>query len=196
MYMTDQLAEKRRYFRVDDTISLLFRVVDESKIAAGSHLSHDILASCGLTAALEVLNQECAQLTPRLERRAPEVYEYLKLLDSKIQLIAQAVAAPKHEFSEHDKREVNLSASGLAFCNEQAIAEGTVLELRMLLTSCLAVIVVYARVMQCSADAEQNPDRPFRVCAEYININEEDRELLIKHVIKRQMQQLRDKHAQ
>ena len=109
--------------------------------------------------------------------------------------MAQAIASQDHEFSEHDKREVNLSASGLAFNNKEAISVGTVLELRMLLTSCLAVIIAYARVVQIKDISKDNPEHPFEICVEYINMNEDDRELLIKHVIKKQMQQLREKNA-
>lgn len=194
--MSDSGEERRRYFRVNDTIHLLHRVVDASKVVQHSHVSNDVLGSYSLTAALDVLNQEAAALAPRLERRDPEIVEYLKLIDNKINLIAQAIACQEHEFSEHDKKEVNLSASGLAFSNNNAIAVGACLELRMLLTSCLAVIVAYARVVQCKDIAKDNPEHPYLICVEYINMNEEDRELLIKHAIKKQMQQLRDKHTQ
>lgn len=194
--MADEFAEKRRYFRVDDTISLLHRVIDESKVRAGSHVSNDVLASCSLAAALDVLNQGAAALGPRIERRDPELWEYLKLIDSKIQLIAQAVSGQEQDFSEHDKREVSLSASGLAFNNDDAIEVGTALELRMLLSSYMAIIVAYARVVQCKDISGSNPQHPFQICVEYINLNEDDRELLIKHAIKKQMQQLRDRNAQ
>lgn len=193
--MADHLKERRRYFRVNDTINLLHRVVDETNIVQHSHVSNDVLASYSLSAALDVLNQETAALAPRLERRDPEMFEYLKLIDSKINLIVQHVVSQEHEFSEHDKKEVNLSASGLAFSHVKAIPVGACLELRMLLTSCLAVIIAYARVVQCKNISKDNPQRPFLICVEYINMNEEDRELLIKHAIKKQMQQLRDKHA-
>ncbi len=194
--MAEDFQEKRRYFRVSDNINLLHRVIDESKLKAGSHVSPDVLSSCSLSTALDVLNQESLALAPRLERRDPEVFEYLKIIDSKINLIAQALNAERDsEFSEHDKRDVSLSAAGLAFNNDHAIAVGSLLELRLLLTSCLAVIVVYARVVQCKNVAKHHPDHPFSIGVEYININEEDRELLIKHVMKKQMQQLRDKHT-
>ena len=194
--MADEFAEKRRFFRVDDTINLLQRTIDESKIRIGSHVSNDVLGSCSLGAALDVLNQAAAALAPRLERRDPEMYEYLRLIDSKIQLIAQAIASDESDFSEDDKREVSLSASGLAFSNDEAIEVGTALELRMMLTSYMAVIVAYARVVKCNDISTDNARHPFQICVEYINMNEEDRELLIKHAIKKQMQQLRDKNAQ
>jgi len=194
--MSESFTEKRRYFRVNDTISLLHRVIKEDQIAAASHVSHDVLSSCSLVAALDMLNQEAAALAPRLDRRDPEMFEYLKILDSKINLIVQSLNPPHDEFSEHDKRDVSLSAAGVAFNNEKAIPVGTLLELRMLLTSCLAIIIVFGRVVHCKDISENNLQQPYEIRVDYINIKEADRELLIKHVIKKQMQQLRDKNAQ
>lgn len=192
--MTDKFVEKRRYFRVNDTIHLLHRVIDADHIGR-SHVSNDVLANYSLAAALDVLNQEAAALTPRLERRDPEILEYLKIIDGKINLLSQAIVGQDKTFSEHDKKQVELSACGLAFSNDEIIPVGALLELRMLLTSCLVVIVAYGRVVQCRDMRKDNPEHPYAICVEYINLNDSDRELLIKHVVKRQMQQLRDNRA-
>ncbi|MDT4328581.1 PilZ domain-containing protein [Methylomonas sp. MED-D] len=192
--MADEITEKRRYFRVNDTINLLHKVIDKNHVKVLSHVSDDVLSNCSLASALEVLNQEARLLAPRLERRDPDLFEYLKLLDTKINLIAQVLTSQSEQFSEHDTREVSLSATGLAFSNETPVSEGEVLELRMLLTSCMAVIVAYARVVHCKDISADNPERPYAVCVEYINMKEDDRELLIKHVVKKQLQQLRDKN--
>jgi hypothetical protein len=143
-----------------------------------------------------VLIQEARMLAPRLERRDPDLFEYLKIMDTKINLIAQALTIQDSEFSEHDKREVTLSASGLGFANDQAIPVGSLLELRLLLTSCLAVIVAFARVVQCKSLTSDSDKPEFEVCVEYVNMKEEDRELLVKHVVKKQLQQLREKNTQ
>lgn len=192
--MAEELEEKRRYFRVTDTINLLHKVLDEDSLDQLSHISDDVLGNCSLSAALDVLNEEARMMAPRLERRDPEFFEYLKLIDTKIGLIAQALALKDEHFSRHDKHAVSMSGSGLAFANEQPIEAGTLLELRMVLTSCLAVIVVFGRVVQCKDISTVNRQTPYEVCVEYINMKEEDRELLLKHVVKKQLQQLRDKN--
>jgi hypothetical protein len=194
--MAEEYQEKRRYFRVNDTISLMYKLVDEQHILKHSYVSNDILSSCSLATALDVLNQEAAALVPRLDKRDPDLFEYLKLLDAKINLIAQSLHLQQDGFTEEDKREVNLSADGVAFSNAEAIKVDSLLELRMLLSSCLALITVYAKVVQCKDNAAENPEQPFEIAVEYINLKEDDRELLIKHVIKKQMQQLREKNAQ
>ena len=56
----------------------------------------------------------------------------------------------------------------------------------------MAVIVTYGKVIYCKE--KQPPDNKFThvVGVNYINMKEQDRELLIKHVVKRQMQQIRE----
>ncbi|WP_347988784.1 PilZ domain-containing protein [Methylomonas sp. AM2-LC] len=194
--MADEIEEKRRYFRVNDTINLHHKLIDEHVLDKLSHVSNDVLSNCTLNTALDVLTQDSRALFTRLERRDSEIAEYLKIMDTKINLLAQAISVQSQQFFEHDTREVVLSATGLAFSNETEIKPGQLLELRMLLTSCMAVIVAFARVVQCKNIVQENPSQPFAICVEYINLQEDDRELLIKHVVKKQLQQLRDKYDQ
>jgi hypothetical protein len=194
--MAEEIEEKRRYFRVNDTINLIHRLIDEDSLERLSHISNDVLSNCSLKTALDVLAQDARSLMARLERRDPEICEYLRIMDTKINLIAQAITAENGDFSEQDSRDVVLSATGLAFYNQSEIKNGQLIELRMLLTSCMAVIIAYARVVQCRHNPEKNADQPYEICVEYANLKEDDRELLIKHVVKKQLQQLRDKYEQ
>ncbi|WP_232056704.1 PilZ domain-containing protein [Methylomonas rhizoryzae] len=195
MTMIDDAQEKRRFFRISDTINLLFRRIDSEEARRHSLASDRILESCSLTTAMSILNREAALLAPRLERRDPEMFEYLKIIDNKINVLTQSLSSNDSDFSDNDRCEVNLSAAGIAFTHEQAIPVGTMLELKMLLTSSLVVIVAIARVVQCKAPPDKDSG-VYTVCAEYENLREEDRELLVKHVMKKQMQQLRDKNTQ
>jgi len=80
----------------------------------------------------------------------------------------------------------------LAFESEEALAVGDYLEIKMLLVSCMAVIVTYGKVIYCKT--QNNPDSRFShvIGVDYVNMKEQDRELLIRHVVKRQLQQLRE----
>ena len=189
--MNTEKQERRRFFRIEDTVNLFYKVIDEKTVAAISYVSDDVLSNCSLVAALDVLSQEARIIAPRLERTEPEMYEYLKIMDTKINLIAQAVMMQGNDFSEHNSRNVNLSASGLAFEAEDAIEVGTFLEVKIMLTSCMAVIIAYAKVIYCKQN-EQAGNFPYFVGVNYVNMKDDDRELLIKHVVKKQMQQIRE----
>ncbi len=187
--MTNTTHERRRFFRIEDTINLYYRIIDEQQLQQLSQVSNDILSTCSLTSALDVLSQEARVIAPRVERSAPEVFEYLKILDDKIDLIAQAIMRQSTDLTEHHSRNANLSATGIAFEAEETLEPGTLLEVKMMLTSCMAVIIAYAKVVYCKP--HDNPDYPYFIGVDYLNLKDDDRELLIKHVVKRQMEQIR-----
>lgn len=184
--------ERRRFFRIDDEVNLYYKIVDEKTISQTSHLSNNVLGNCSLSAALEMVSQEAGIMMNRIERNFPDIADYLKLIDSKIDLIAQAQMMQGTDFKEKDTRNVNLSASGLAFDCDEAIDIGDFLEIKMLLVSCMAVIVTYGKVIYSKPKTTEDNQFSHVIGVDYVNMKEQDRELLIKHVVKRQMQQIRE----
>lgn len=185
--------DRRRYFRIDDEVNLYYKKVDEQVVNQLSHVSDDILGTCSLTAAIDMLSQESQLLLRRLEKTEPEITEYLKVMEDKIDLIARAVVMQGTDFSEQSVRNVNLSAAGLAFDCEEELRQGEYLEIKMLLSSSMTVIVTYVKVINCRVNNKDTSEYPYFVGVDYLNMQESDRELLIKYVVKRQMQQIREK---
>jgi len=97
-----------------------------------------------------------------------------------------------NNFTDRNMRKANISASGLAFESDTVIERGQFLEIKLLLTSCLAGIVIYGKVIYCKAVGGGDITLPFQIGIDYVNLQEQGREVLIKHVVKRQMQQIRE----
>ncbi len=187
--------DRRGFFRIDDKVNLSYKGVDEQAVFSTSLAGEDLLSNFSLVTALDALDQESRLIMHRIEKKEPEIAEYLKILDSKISLLAQSFFRQEAEFSENNECYVNLSASGLAFeCNE-AIKENEFLEVKLLLTSCLAVIAIYGKVVYYKKNPNESKTTPYLVGIEYVNLQEQDREALIKHVVKRQMKQIREDRA-
>lgn len=186
--------ERRRFFRIADLVHLSFKVVDEEISHKKSHVSNDILSTCSLSTALEMITHESRTLWRRIEYREPEVADYLSVLDTKIDLVAQALLLSMGaDTKKPQNHEVNLSASGLAFDCDEALANGSFLEIKMVLSSFTAVLVLYGKVVYCKENTEtESYALPYVIGIDYVNLLEEDREILIKHIFKRQMQQIRD----
>lgn len=183
--------DRRRFFRIDDEVDLFYQKTDEMQVTESSH-SADDLPGYSLPAALRSLSDESAGLLPRLEKNQPDIARYLKILDDKINLLAGAIRMQSARPEQKNTRNVNLSASGLAFSCEEALAAGDYLELRILLISCRLVIVTDCRVVDCVVQASDDSRYSYLVRVDYVNMKDEERDLLVKHVIKRQMQQLRE----
>jgi len=184
--------DRRRFFRIDDEVNLYYKVVDEQVVFATSQVTNDLLSNCSLVTALDVLDQEARLVMQRVEKNNPEVAEYLKIIDTKTSLIAQETMRQGHDLSDSNIRNVNISAAGIAFESASRVNKGDYLEVKLLLTSCFAVIVIYGKVIYCNKNKKDEGTMPFQIGLDYINLKDQDREILVKHVVKRQMQQIRE----
>jgi hypothetical protein len=93
------------------------------------------------------------------------------------------------ELPGHPTHCINVSASGLNFRCEQAFAVGTLLELRLLLFPSFTRMLVYASVVRSLELPGELP--PYDIGVEFAHIEENDRELLIKHVLQKESALLR-----
>lgn len=100
-------------------------------------------------------------------------------------------ALPPSQSQEQDTLNVNISASGIAFTGREALKPGDYLLLRILLLSNLTTIMASCRVVYCKPSNPYETDRyPFRIGAEFVNLTEQDRELLSRHVQRKRRRQL------
>lgn len=184
-------SERRRFFRIEDSISLSYKLIDATCANSGLKAANHLPSEYSLAATLDVLSQEALRIMQRLEKQNDELLELYKILDAKINAVAQVAMFRASNISEKNCQDVNLSAAGVAFQQPNPIEIGQNLAVEMYLPSSLALIMVYGKVINCEAI---EPDR-YVISVEYTDIKEEDQELLIKHVVRRQWQQLQEKRS-
>lgn len=180
--------ERRRYFRIEEHVILVFREIEAEAVPVDSSFREVVLDPFALGSQLELLSLESRALMRRIERDEPDIAEYLKLLERKIELIARSIVSAETDLADHSPREVNLSASGMAFLSDNAYTPGQVLELKLALLPNLLGVAAYGRVIYCRKQTQG-----YRIGVDFIGLSERDRELLIRHITKRQSRQLRDK---
>lgn len=187
-----QSEERRRFFRIDDDIALYYKIIDANALKAGSHVSQNALEGCSMATAWHILTQEAKIIQPRIESKDLEYAEYFKILNAKMDLIASAFIMQDVDKEEQKTRNVNLSASGLAFDNKEALPLGVFLEVKLVLGSVVASIALQAKVVYCRKNTDDPSKPPYLVGLDYENIHEQDRELLIQYIMQRQKQQIRE----
>ena len=90
------------------------------------------------------------------------------------------------------QRHVNLSACGMALGSPAHIAVDAHLEIELVLLPNHRYIKAYAKVVACREQAEVcAPEDRFDVAVDFEYIRDEDREILIQHIFKKQAAQLR-----
>lgn len=188
----DAEKERRRYFRIEDEIILFFREIAPDEIPDNRSPREFPLDSFALSASLDLLTQESRKLLRRVERDFPEIGDFLKVLERKIDLIARTFLNYEANLPEQSPQRVSLSASGLSFDVDKPCAAGKVLEIKMVLQPELVGLTAYGRVVYCKKNAPDS-ELPYQISVDFVGLRDSDRELLIRHVVRRQLQQLRDK---
>jgi hypothetical protein len=184
--------ERRRYFRVEEEIILYYREIAPHEIPDQSNEAGLGMDPFTLSSSLDFLTQESRTLLRKLEKEIPDVAEFLKILERKIDLMARAFLSCETDLAEQQARRVSLSASGLSFDTDQPYTLGKVLELKMVLLPRLIGVVAYGRVIYCKKGRDHFR-LPYQIAVDFVGLSDRDRELLIRYVVKQQMQQLRGK---
>ncbi len=192
--MTD---ERREYFRIDDEVALDYRVIDSRDVdqlleKIQSRLVDRFTAASSFTAT----TRQMTHLIHKIQTQSPELARCLQAIDQKLNMIAQLFVSEEIKEKLQDTREVNLSAGGVAFRAQHELPVDTLLELRMVLFPSLVGILTISRVIHCERVSDGNPQFPWQVAVEYEHLKETDRELLVRHIMARETEQLRSQRTE
>ena len=129
----------------------------------------------------------------RLADRDSDMATVLTMLDRKLNYLLQKSAGEAAPFADMSLREVNMSGTGLAFFNSEAVASGTMLEFGLILLPDYTFVYCIGRVVDSRPADDERHQGEFRVAASFVLIHEEDRERLIQHNFKQQSLALRNR---
>lgn len=183
--------DRRSFFRVDDTVRLSLRAVSEDEIGKRlDRLEQDLAGNFAVMSSLAAITAQMAVGLRRIESRDPDLAAYLRAIDQKIEVIGRAFLAQEPEIAAEKAVAVNLSAGGMSVTGEQCFETGQLVEIRLLLFPSFTGLLLYGTVVECTDVPDGQGRKLVRV--EFTHIREQDRELLIRHLLRRQSAQLRD----
>ncbi|TRW89702.1 PilZ domain-containing protein [Candidatus Methylobacter oryzae] len=91
------------------------------------------------------------------------------------------------QLRENEPCNVNISASGIAFNCEDSLKEGDCLLIKVLLASGMKPIQTRCRIVYCKNSQLNDSECPYFVGAHFIDMEEQDRDLLAVHVDKKRL---------
>ncbi len=176
--------ERRRFFRIEDIVSLKAEVVDEDQLPERLESfwndQHQFSLRNEFNYKLEQHQADLRKITTKM----PELGRYLGLLQEQLDILTDKVLQDEDKFTELEKQ-VNLSAQGIAFISDEPVNIGEIVELHLKLQPGKQKIVVFARVVNCVMEQEEQGQ--YRVALDFEHIHEADREMLVKHVHGKQL---------
>lgn len=185
--------ERRRYFRIDDTLGVSFRRLTPEEIAsfaerAGQHGGNFDLAS-NFDNRIQTLLDAC-----RIQN--PVAAEILDLMNKKLNVVLRQLDVDSELLQSiaYELKQVNVSACGLAFSCGERFNRGDILQLDLLLKPADLHVVSMAEVVACEAvENDDSEQAEFFLRVNFVELNSNDQELLIQHVVKRQSKLLKDR---
>ncbi len=178
------MDERRRYFRINDEFLVRYAVCD-----AGGPSDR-----AGETEARALRN-----LMGKIRESTPALAEALTLLERRIVILEDAdkdmVLAPAEVVPG-----LNLSGCGVAFWTNEKLAAGQTLDLELMLeggTLRLRVVGKVIRTEKGQPDPGQNQAQQFSwfVRVDLVEMHPDDEEILVQHVLRRQVVKIRENRA-
>ncbi len=192
--------ERRRFFRIQESVGLSYRVLSEGEAAALATALRD--GGGGIDYAANFDNR-IRSLLGALRVQSEVAAELLELINRKLNLVISQLSLDAEAIQQlaFDMRQVSISACGLGCEVEQPLPAGAPVRLDLLLEPGDLRVTVLARVVACEtleAEAKVDPEAlepPARwfLRLDFEVINTHDQELLIQHVVRRQSSQLRQR---
>lgn len=190
--MTEQIqdGERRRYFRIDDEVCLQYDLISEEEYNnAPAELVQVQQSSFALSADFATLNYEYNPILNSIRSAHPEIAQYFDFLNRKMDALSQHLLEEDVPCSGEHKQGVNISASGIGFESKETLQENQPLRIRLVLLPEKIGVLVFGRVRH-HEDGEKNSNH---VIVDFEHIRYNDQELMIKHNLNKQMQELRQR---
>ncbi len=186
--------DRRRFFRISDAVSLSYRPVAEEDIASRKTLfEQEHESDFTILGSLASVTQQMSGLLHKIESSEPDIANYLTALDNKIDLLGRAFLSRYYDLADQPVQPVNISASGISFTAPEKFEPGTFIELQLLLQPSFTGILIYGQVVSCEKSDPAGSDSTYSLGVDFTHINNNDQDMLIRHVIKRQSKLLRER---
>jgi c-di-GMP-binding flagellar brake protein YcgR len=190
--MPDTTGNRRQAFRVLNPLIIDYEVLSEEEMHRRIHAAKHTGALGGVSSMLSQMDNRIREKLGRLRQRVPEAATVIEALNEKLNVLIHLlpmIQYPGARLDERSWRDGDLSALGVGFVNEEALAVGSVLYLRIMLAPSYYYVEAFARVARC--DPHPDAHYPHRIGVYFEMISEEQRELLTRYTMNREAQLLR-----
>jgi len=186
-------SDRREFFRINDTVVVDYKVVSKESVPI---VARRIAQSTddddsNEKAQLRAIQNAFSHLVDQINQQDRDIARALRMLDEKINLVSQSVQRHNNPVDPDDLTEANLSGGGIAFMVESPVDIRGHVELHMQLLPTANTIHALATVISCERLLGAAPEKPFHLRMVFTHMDEQDRNLLVKHTLNRQAEMLR-----
>ena len=178
---TDTSADRRDYFRVDDQMILRYRRVPPEAVghmAAERHFDNSEMFT--LLRELRQIDQEHNTVLRAIAEQNRELGTYLKCVNRKVDLVANALATLSHGQQQQVPQAVSISEGGIAFRGAADLTRGNFVALELVLLPSHTGLALYGEVI------ETRSSNGLAVIS-FVRLRDSDRQILARHILQVQI---------
>jgi hypothetical protein len=186
-------SDRREFFRINDTVVVDYKVVASESVPIVARRIAQSTDDDESTekAQLRAIQNAFSHLVDQINHQDREIARALRMLDEKINLVSQSIQRYNNPIDPDDLTEANLSGGGIAFMVGSPIDIRGHVELHMQLLPTATTIHALATVISCERLLGASPEKPFHLRMVFTHMDDQDRNLLVKHTLNRQAEMLR-----
>lgn len=184
--------ERREYFRIRDQVILDYRRIDSAQAAfIAEEIHRDLPDRFTVASRFEAGSRVMTRLTHTFAGQMPDLAHYLRHMDDKLNHLARLFVMDEINVQDRTPEFVTLSGGGISFGVDKEYKVGDLFELRIVLLPSFIGILSVGSVVHCDSLKGTQGAGPWNLAIEYRDIREPDRDLLVKHIMNRETEELR-----
>ncbi len=182
--------EQREFFRLDAELIFDYQI-NSADPGYANEPDPTFSRYVNLSQQLRKMDSENSQLIDHFRFNNVKTYQLFQLINQKLETIARTV------LFEHamPTQWVNISAGGMAFREQYAIAINTDLTMRLILLPKYTAVELSGTVVDCVGEQDDDPisqRKPYRISVKFYELTEHEQQLLMQHVFHSQAKTIRE----
>jgi hypothetical protein len=176
--------ERRNYYRIQDRVALEYRLAHADQESFEQFFQ--LPAQHQLMSEFQLLDIEAHSLLRGITEKDRSVGAYLKVINQKMDALCRTLALTNAPIDPAHVHHVNLSEGGLSLYTHEALAPNAQLLLKLVLFPSYSGLLLRGNVLSCKCLEDQH-----LVHIEFVDINEQQRQLLARHILRKQQEERR-----
>ncbi len=185
--------ERRQNFRIEDTIYLEYRHIDDEADSENEINDTPLADVCRGMGQLRELDYQANHALTNIGKHHSDIADYLTILDRKIKTLSRIVGAIGMGSDIKPTTRVNIGSGGMAFDTREALVKGDRLLLKIVLFPSHQCLQLTARIAYSHGG---NGDGNYLTGLTFEPIPEQQLDALVQHLLEVQSAQLRNSREQ
>ena len=185
---------KENYVSIQADVKMDWRRLPEDDVESVIASFKERSAAIGICSEIEYNKEHLAPAVRKIRKEHPEIAAWLGVLQTTVESLATQISIQRNAQSGLATRRISISASGLEFNSSRHCEIGDKLEIVLTLQPSFTNIMIVGDVTDVESIVPATDTDPCekRMKIDFSHIRDSDQEVLIRHIHRAQLEELRN----